>query len=493
MQLTEALTTENILTENGMTTNSTSLNYCIDLFFKAGALRNADKNSITTTFSKAFVEDPDRALKILFWARDIRGGAGERRFFKVVFRHLVELEPNTVKTLIPFFSEYGRWDDLLILENTKLEDDVLKLIKDALNNKDSLCAKWMPRKGSFANKLRKHMGFTTKQYRKMLVGLTNVVETPMCAKEYEKIDYSKVPSLAMSRYGRAFLKNDEDGFRKYIDALDDNDESVKINTGAVYPYDVIKALREDNKAAEAQWKSLPNYLEENTERILPLVDVSGSMDSICGGNTTCLDVSLSLGLYISERNEGPFKDHFLTFSANPELQHLSGTLRQRLQQLHSAEWGMNTNLEAAYDLILNQAVKHNVPEEEMPTQILILSDMEFDEAIETNSWGDSIPEWNPTAQQMIESKFKKAGYKLPNIIYWNIQSRGNNVPVKFDKTGTALISGFSPAILTSILSGTEISPISIMDKVILSERYSIIFKQKGINTATKLKQVEDAP
>ena len=481
MQLTEALKTKDTLTENGMATNSTSLSYCIDLFFKAGAMRAASDRDIIVAVTRSFTDDPERTLKILFWARDVRGGAGERRFFKVAFSHLAKLMPELVTKYLPLFSEYGRWDDLLIFENTKLEDEVLKLIKKNLNLADGLCAKWMPRKGSFANKLRKHMGFTPKQYRKMLVGLTNVVETPMCAKTYEKIDYSKVPSLAMARYGKAFHKNDFERFNTYIDALNNKDESVKINTGAVYPYDVVKALREDNKAADAQWEALPNYLEGNTERILPLVDVSGSMDSSCGGNTTCLDVSLSLGLYISERNEGPFKDHFLTFSANPELQHLSGTLRQRLFQLGTAEWGMNTNIEACFDLILKQALQHNVSEDEMPTKILVLSDMEFDEASGkiNNYWNEGVPEWNPTAQELIKNKYKEAGYKMPSIVYWNIQSRNNNVPVRFDETGTALISGFSPAILTGILGGSDMNPLEIMDKVIFSERYDAVKYEGG--------------
>lgn len=478
MRLTEALKTKDTLTENGMATNSTSLSHCVDLFFKAGAMRAATDQEIIVAVTRSFTDDPERTLKILFWARDIRGGAGERRFFKVAFTHLAKLMPNLVTTYLPLFSEYGRWDDLLIFEDTKLEDDVLKLIKKNLNLADGLCAKWMPRKGSFANKLRKYMGFTPKQYRKMLVGLTNVVETSMCAKEYDKINYSKVPSLAMSRYGKAFYINDEKGFGKYLEALNNKDESVKINTGAVYPYDVIRSLREGSNAAEAQWDALPNYLEGSTERILPLIDVSGSMDSPCGGNTTCLDVAESLGLYISERNEGPFKDHFLTFSASPTLQHLQGSLRERLSQLDQADWDMNTDLEACFDLILNQALQHKVSEDEMPTKILILSDMEFDEATDcSNSWyqgGTAVSQWNPIAQEMIKDKFEKAGYQMPNIIYWNIQSRGNNVPVKFDEIGTALISGFSPAILTGILGGEDMSPLKIMDKVIFSERYAAV-------------------
>jgi hypothetical protein len=474
MKLTEALKTKNTITENGMTTNTTSLNYNVDLFFKAGAMRAADEDAILSLVSKAWNEDPTICLRILFWARDVRGGAGERRFFKVAIKYLADKDPQGMADILGLIPEFGRWDDLLIFEDTHSEDFALSLIDSALTDGNGLCAKWMPRKGTFAVKLRNFMGLTPKGYRKRLVELTKVVETQMCANEWENINYEHVPSLAMSRYGKAFGKHTPDRFHGYIQSLQKGE--AKINVGAVYPYDITKAL-DKNAASEEQWKALPNFLEGNTERILPLVDVSGSMSSSCGGNLTCMDVAISLGLYISERNEGPFKDHFITFSAKPQLQHLTGDLKDRFRQMSQADWGMNTNLEAAYKLILNQAVKHNVPQDEMPTQILILSDMEFDEATSTRGgWYNSgtVPEWNPTAQEMVKKMFSDAGYEMPNIIYWNIQSRGENVPVRFDEQGTALISGFSPSIMTSLLSGASMTPVSIMMETIGKERYSRI-------------------
>jgi hypothetical protein len=479
MKLTEALKTQSVTTENGMSTNTTSLNFNVDLFFKAGAMRNADEKDIISIVSKAWSEDPTTCLRILFWARDIRGGAGERRFFKVSIKYIADKDPAGMSLILSLIPEFGRWDDLLIFENTQSEPFVLNLISTALKAENKLASKWMPRKGTFANKLRKFMSLIPKEYRKLLVSLTQVVETQMCANEWDSINYEHVPSLAMSRYGKTFGKHSPDKFGEYINSLQKGE--VKINTGAVYPYDVIKALFK-NPAAEEQWNSLPNYLQNNSERILPLVDVSGSMGSSCGGNLTCMDIAISLGLYISERNQGPFKDHFITFSAKPQLQHLVGSLKDRFNQMSNADWGMNTNIEAAYKLILTQAAKHNVPQDEMPTQILILSDMEFDEAKSFSPWGrnsDSYSEWNPTAHEMVKNMFSAAGYKTPNIIYWNIQSRGENVPVKFDEEGTALISGFSPSIMTSLLSGTSMTPISIMMETIGSKRYSqISYKTK---------------
>lgn len=470
MKLAEALKQANIVTENGMTTNSTSLNYCVDLFFRAGAMRTASKEDIVSVVSKAFNENPEKTLKLLFWARDVRGGAGERRFFRTAITSLINHNIDPYVHLIP---EYGRWDDLLVFENTRLEEKVLMYIAEALSNENGLCAKWMPRKGSFANKLRKTMSCTPKEYRKTLVSLSNVVETNICNNDFDSIEYSKVPSLAMARYGKLFGFKDTIRFTDYINSV--NSGSAKINTGAIYPYDVTKSLKHGNvESSEAQWNALPNFLEGNTEMILPLVDVSGSMCTGVGSkNLTALDIAISLGLYISERNEGPFKDHFMTFSANPELQHISGSLMDRFNQMQTADWGMNTDLTKAFTRILDQAIKHKVDESEMPTQILILSDMEFDQ-MTGDAWGEGVKDWNPTAQEAIEKLYGDAGYKVPNIVYWNLVSRHSNLPVRFDKDGTALISGFSPSILKSILNGDTMTPQSIMNEAIESDRYKII-------------------
>jgi len=479
MKLVDALRQEDRLTENGMATNSSSLSAVVDLFFNIGAMRGQDKERLIATFSKAFYQDPTRAMKILFWARDVRGGAGERQIFRDIMGYLVESHPEALKINLNLIPEFGRWDDLLVLEDTKLQADAFNLIQKALlEDQDGLCAKWMPRKGVTAAKLRNHMGLTPKLYRMVLVSLTNVVEQLMCAKRWEDIDFSKLPSVAGARYQKAFWKNAKEQYEAYIGKLQKGE--AKINAGAVYPYDITKSLRSGNAdVATEQWKALPNWMEGANEMILPMVDVSGSMSCPAGGNpnVTCMDVAVSLGLYISEKNEGPFKDAFLTFSGKPELQVLTGSLKDRFQQLSRSDWAMNTNLEAAFKQVLDQAVKHDVSQDQMPDKILILSDMEFDEATATRSyWGrnDNTSEWNSTAQQMIENMYNNAGYKMPKIVYWNIQSRNGQSPVRFDKQGTALISGFSPAIMTSVITAEEFTPASIMDETILSERYKNI-------------------
>jgi hypothetical protein len=351
-------------------------------------------------------------------------------------------------------------------------------LKSLLNEKimtGSLVAKWMPRpnvtnreKKRWAKSLRGFLNLSPKEYRKLLVANSNTVEQLMCAKNFSAIEYSKLPSKAMSDYMKAFSKNDKDRFGAYLNSLEKGE--VKINAGALYPYDIVKNMKSGHaKGADLQWNALPNYLQGGKERFMPVVDVSGSMSCPAGGNpnVTCMDVAISLGLYISERNEGPFKDAFITFSDNPVLQVLKGSLSERYSQLARAQWDMSTNIERVFQVILAKAKAGNVSQDEMPTMILILSDMEFNSGTRGN--------WNLSAQQSFERMYAEAGYVMPKIVYWNIQSRGdNNKPVHFDKNGTCLVSGFSPSILTNLLSGKDMSPLSMMLTVINSEKYQAI-------------------
>jgi hypothetical protein len=469
--LMEALQTENNTTTNGMTTSSSSLNECVNLFFSIGAMRGKSKGTIISLFSKAFNEDPRTAMRILFWSRDVREGAGERQIFRDVVNYLATNHPQAVKANLDLIPEYGRWDDVHGLIGTELEDDAISLLIQGLNDGNGLTAKWMPRKGLVFNKVRKSLKVTPKELRKLIVSLSNTVEQKMCSNKWEEIEYPKTPSLAMSRYNKAFGRNDYERFSEFIQSLKKGE--VKINAGALYPYDITKNLRFGNKdIADEQWNALPNWLEGSDELILPMVDVSGSMGCSVGGNAnlTCMEVAISLGMYISERNEGAFKDMFMTFSSSPEIQKLLGPLSDRYRQLARAKWGMSTNLEASFRTLLNQAVKFNVPQDEMPTKVLILSDMEFDAAT-SERWGDDST-WNPSAMAMIDKMYEDAGYDRPGIIFWNLNAKGGNFPAKFDEMGTALISGFSPSIMKSVISNPDsLTPINIMNETVNSERY----------------------
>lgn len=447
-------------TENGMKAKAHSGNALVDLFYKIGASRG---KSVTADFEKAFQEDADLAMKIAFWSRDVRGGAGERQLFRDVLVHLEKLHPETLEAVLPFVSEFGRWDDLLVFNTEKFKHMAYTLIGDALRERNGLCAKWTPRQGPIAVELRNFFGMSPKFYRKSLVTLTNVVEQKMCAQDWDSIEFGKLPSLASARYNKAFGKNAKTAYDAYKARLTAGTD--KVNASAVYPYDVIKTLRHggDGVVADAQWASLPNYI--GNASVIPLVDVSGSMQCPVGGNANleCIDVALSLGLYCSDKNTGVFKDTFLTFSATPKAQVVKGTLSQKMAQMNSSDWGMNTDLHAAFEEILRIAVKGGVSQDNMPKTLLILSDMQFDGCVKHDD----------SAMQMIKRKYKDAGYEVPNVVFWNLNSK-DNVPVKFDKSGTALVSGFSPAVMKGVLSGTDMTPYGIMLATVNIERYNVL-------------------
>jgi hypothetical protein len=305
-----------------------------------------------------------------------------------------------------------------------------------------------------------------------LVELTNVVEQQMCAGKWDDINHSHVPSLAASRYKKAFTRHGAK-FAEYVAKLKAGDADVKVNASAVYPYDVLKGVASFHYSLNfgqteldhivAQWEALPNYVGDAS--ILPLVDVSGSMNTgVAGGKTTAMDVAVSLGLYLADKNKGKFKDTFLTFSSKPELLHLKGNVVQKAQQMVKSSWDMSTDLHKALEKILSTAVKGNVPQSEMPQMLLILSDMQFNQCVHHDD----------TALGMIKRKYSEAGYDAPAIVFWNINAK-DNVPVKHDKSGVALVSGFSPAIVKSVLSTDmdQFTPEGIMLKTVMVDRYAL--------------------
>ena len=467
MRLIDAMRQNDTFTENLMPTHSTSLDRCVDLFAGIGSARNWSKDEIESAFVRAFEQEPLIAMKILFWARDVRGGAGERHVFRVITEYM-DCNPNYDWVLyknIGLIPEYGRWDDLFKLN----EEYVLDIIKHALlEHKNGLLAKWLPRKGEFANKVRRYLDMTPKAYRKLIVGLSNTVEQKMCAKEWEGITYEHVPSVAMNKYRKAFKRNDEQRFSDFINAVVKGETSIK--AGTLFPYQLYQAYkrRENEKAIEAQWMNLPNYMEGNPHRILPMCDTSGSMTTNYGGfntNLVPMDISVSLGIYISERNEGIFKDAFLTFSRKPQMQYLKGSFTARCKQLEKAHWEMNTNLEAAFNLLLRKGLEFNISQKNMPNMILIISDMQFDRCVRQP---------NSNALQMIKNQYEASGYEFPKVIFWNVNARVGKMPVSYKDENTGIVSGCSPAILTAILSGDSLTPRDLMLRTINVPRYEAI-------------------
>ena len=470
MQFAEAIKNQEARTQNGMKTRKSSANSCVDLFYNIGASRGKD---IVPAFTAAYVENPDLALRIAQWARDVRGGSGERQVFRDILAYLEKNNSADATRLLGKIPEVGRWDDVFVFNSKELKSRAYTMLGDALRARNGLAAKWTPRKGNTAREIREFFGMTPKQYRKSLVTLTNVVETQMCANDWDNINYSHVPSVAHARYKKAFGRHGTT-YAEYVSKLVKGEAGVKINASAIFPYDVLKGrigartwTKQDLDVVQAQWEALPNYIGD--ANVLPMVDSSGSMTCPAGGYSSksgmsCLEVAISLGLYFADKNKGKFADCFLTFSNNPKLINLKGNINQKIDQMNTGEVA-NTNLHAAFDLILKTAKDNKVPQAEMPETLVIFSDMQFDSCVKHDD----------SAIQMIERKYKDAGYELPKVVFWNLNAAYGNTPVKFDKSGTALVSGFSPAVAKGILSGSmdDFTPEAIMLKTVMVDRYAI--------------------
>lgn len=468
------------VTLNGAKSNKSTLNKCLDLFGKIGACRN-DVKQAQRLFAFAYAENPETATRILFWARDIRGGQGEREVFRNLFKYLVEENGEIGAKLVFLVPAYGRWDDLLVLENTSAWDNVLGAIQFQLNldrvsfkagSAVSLLAKWLPSINAsskdskrLGRKIAEHLGLSEREYRKVLSNLRthiNVVEKAMCSKEWSVIDYSKLPSRAAFMYRKAFAKQDATRYADYLSAVEKGE--AKINAATLYPYEIVeqylyKGARND-KTIDLQWEALPNYMEGKEFNGLVVADVSGSM------NGRPMSVSISLAMYIAERNTAEvWKNKFLTFSAQPELQSIVGsTIGKRIDNLSRAAWQMNTDLMAVFKTVLDAGMKNDVPAEDMPQKLIIVSDMQFDQCCSSNK---------RTNFEQIQKLYRKAGYEMPQLVFWNVNSYGD-VPIKAHDTGTCLVSGCSPSILKSVLTDSVLTPVDTMNDTVYAERYDAV-------------------
>ena len=464
-----AIATQEARTTNGMKAQTGTGKATVDLFYKIGASRG---KNIVGDFTAAYVENQDVALRIAQWARDVRGGAGERQLFRDILVHLEKTDPDMALALLKKVPEVGRWDDIFVFSHPAMKTAAYNMLGDALRASNGLAAKWTPRKGKIAAEVRAHFGMTPKQYRKSLVALTKVVETQMCSGDWDNINFSHVPSVAARNYKKAFGRHTPK-FAEYVAALVKGTPGVKVNANAIFPHDVLKGVigsyrtslsKTELDHVTAQWDALPNYVGDAS--ILPIVDVSGSMSCPAGkaGTVTCMDVSISLGLYLADKNKGVFKDTFLTFSTKSELVTLKGNIIDKVTQMKGSNWDMSTNLHSAFEKILSVAVKAKAPQEDMPAMVLILSDMQFNACVRNDD----------SAMQMIERKYAEAGYAVPKVVFWNLNS-SDNTPVSSDKSGAALVSGFSPAIMASLLGADveQFSPEGIMMKTIMSPRYDL--------------------
>lgn len=475
------------LTENGAVTHKTTKSAVLDMFSLGAAYRNRNDADCILLFKNALEENEALAMKCLFYLRDVRGGQGERRFFRVCFKWLCNNNPEAAKRNLEYLSEYGRWDDLIYATaGTKLEDYALFLIKEQLvldmeSKTPSLLAKWLPSENASSHKTRKmaikvrtYLKMTHKEYRKALAELRkriNIVERLMSENRWDEIEFDKIPSKAGLIYKNAFARRDLIA-KKYEAFAKDTD--TKVNAKVLYPYDVAHRAfncydkdynSTDRLMIQKYWDNLADYYKGREENGLAIVDTSGSMSG------QPLEVAVSLGAYIAERGHGPFANHFITFSSRPELIKFEGVdITDKFHRARKADWEMNTDLESVFKLLLRIAQKENTRPEDMPTRLYILSDMEFDGCLTDDWYSHSSQDEVETLLEKIAREWKEAGYELPPVVFWNLNARQNNIPAMGGRF--SYVSGFSPVMIEQILSGVDGYDLMLMK--LMSERYAVI-------------------
>lgn len=474
-------------TENGALTFSSSNSAVLDLFSMGGSLREADDDRIYKLIDKAWRENPTDTLATMLYLRDIRGGQGEKKVFRSLLTYVYGKvatsgydfnKPYVQSVMDELFEatiEVGSWKDIT---STLNPDQYVFFVKKHMNDESTLMFKYLPScgggKDKQARKLAKLLDMSPKQYRKWLTEnrkKLNLVETKMCSNEWDKIDYGKVPSQATMLYRGSFYKHDEARYREYIESLLSNKESkgVKINTATLYPYQIMDEINVysgdddiNNKSLQAMWDNLKDYT--NGQDALVIADTSGSMAG------TPMNVATSLAIYFAERNKGLFKNEYITFSENPAFIRFKDgmSLLQKKEQMLDGPWGFNTDLVKTFQLILTTAEDNNLSAEDMPKVLYIISDMEFDCAVGAGYQGSRVV--LSTTFKTIQNMFKDSKYEMPTIVFWNVDSRQENVPVKKNEHGVVLVSGCSPSTFEMVIS-RDMNPEKFMYEVIHKDRY----------------------
>lgn len=459
-------TNKNTYTENNALTNDSTLNPVLDFFSRAGAMRDRVEDAVKL-FQKAYAFDKQLSIRCLFYIRDIRGGQGERDIFRACLKSLPQEAQENIVQYIP---EYGRYDDMLVLENGA----IIELVKEQLTIDEekmkkgesiSLLAKWLPSENASsketrarAKSLREALELKPSQYRKKLSKLREyikILERQMSANEWDKVNYETIPSQAHRKHTDAFKRHDETRYNEYLESVKKGEKEIKTST--LFTYEVFDMVQKgSDDVANVMWEKLPDYT--NGKNALVLADVSGSM----AGRP--MSISVSLALYFAERNEGAFNGYFMTFSARPQLVQVVGnTLTERLSNIENSHWEMNTDIQKAFEAILSAAVKGNVSQEEMPAVLYVISDMEFDKA---------TPENDETNFEVAKRKFEEKGYKLPHVVFWNVDSRNDQSSATIYDDRVTLISGSSQSTFRYAVEGK--TPLESMNDILNSDRYSQI-------------------
>lgn len=498
-------------TENGAVKRTSTGTKLLDMFALGGAYRSRSDEDVILLFKNAYEENPVYALKCLFYLRDVRGGQGERRFFRVCLKWAADHYTAAMQRNLEYVSEFGRWDDLYSFVGTKLESAAFAMMKTQLEldvacKTPSLLAKWLKSENTssqesrmLGNMTRKYLGMTHKQYRKTLSILReriNVLERLMSENRWDEIEFDKIPSKAGLKYRNAFARRDiikakYEAFAK--------DETTKVNAKTLYPYEcVAEALKvmgvgygyyygspksysdTDRLMVNKYWANLADYFNNATFNGMAIVDTSGSMVRQDDAAAP-INVAISLGMYCAEKAQGPFHNKFMTFSSNPTFVEIEGVdFCDKVSRMLGAKWGGNTNIEAAFDLMLNTAIRNHCSQDEIPKNLIVISDMEFDSCVTSGpvsrdrwgGYGNRLS--NASRETLFESmkkKWAKYGYQMPKLTFWNVDARSNNIPMKDDGT-VSYVSGMSPVLYEQIMKGLTAYDL-MMDKL-NSERYACI-------------------
>lgn len=473
-------------TENGAVAIKSTGDACLDLFGTIGSLRDTNEKRVCRLFAEAYKENPLMATKIAFYARDIRGGLGERKVFRTIIKYMAEYHPEALRPNLDLVGVFGRYDDLYCLIGTPLEDDMWAAMKNQFEedlknmhdgNAISLLAKWIKTADASSERTRKlgvltaqKLGYPVYNFKRIVRAMRKqigVVESLMSAGEWDKIKYSDVPSRAMMVYRKAFMRHDADRYSEFINKAVNGE--TKINSATLYPYDLIEKVLingfwrnycevKEDRTVEAQWRQLPNYVEKGTNAIV-IADTSGSMYG------RPLNTAIGLAIYFAERNKGAYHNMWMSFSSNPHIHVLKGeTLSQKIASLDMTDWNNNTDLKAAFDLVLDIAVENHVSADEMPKSLIVISDMEIDNC--------GNKDW--TFYDKMRAKFEKHGYEIPNIVFWNVESRNDVFHADKTRKGVQLCSGQSTSVFKQLMSCIGYTPVEMMEKVIGSERYDCI-------------------
>ena len=500
-------------TENGQTALNTTFDACLDLFSTIGALRKRSDGDIETKVAAAYAEDKLVAMKCIFYARDIEEGLGERRVFRIALKYLAQRHPRDIVVNIPNIVKYGRFDDLYELVGTPVEKEAFTFMKlafkeDCKNFKEhkplSLTAKWLKSINTSSKESRKlgqltakYFGLSEVKYRKSLSALRKalkIVENDMSHNEWGAIDFNKVPGGAMKKYYKAFGVHEPERFKEYVDALhsgkkitvNGKEVEAKINTKKLYPYEILEEYVKQsgngyygrnfslghyayNPTIEAMWNGLKDWLEDSSENTIIVADTSGSMQG------RPMATSVGLGIYFAERNKGAFHNKFMTFASRPSWITLSegSSLSDKIARVPDIY--DNTNLEAAFDLILNTAISNHLKQSDMPKNLVIITDMEFDSCVIDNSsrgyWGSKT---KMTFYDAMKAKYEAYGYKLPEITFWNVDARQDTFHTTAHKPHVRMVSGQATSVFKSLIDGKTHTPYEFMLETLNVKRYDSV-------------------